>query len=184
MAVNCSNTFKNHYLPILYHRTDLKNKQTKTCFLSPAYGFIWAISVWGTAEYPGVDVKDESCLFEALFFFQSLRYLRTAGEKSTHLSFPEVLGSSFQLGGWLFLNAFELPTSLFFTEKNYVVSVSVNLLDTTKKGRTVSHFCSLQQPSLGVVAQPTSAASVLFHSSPATQAAAWSLSACSPGSGC
>lgn len=118
MAVNCSNTFKNHYLPILYHRTDLKNKQTKTCFLSPAYGFIWAIFVWGTAEYPGVDVKDESCLFEALFFFQSLRYLRTAGEKSTHLSFPEVLGSSFQLGGWLFLNAFELPTSLFFTEKN------------------------------------------------------------------
>lgn len=166
MAVNCSNSFKNHYLPILYQRTHLKNKQTKTCFLSPAYGFIWAISVWGTAEYPGVDVKDESCLFEALVFFQSLRYLRTACEKSTHLSFPEELGSSFQLGGWLFLNAFELPTSLFFTEKNYIVSVSVNLLDTTKKGRTVSHFCSLQQPSLGVVAQPTSAASVLFQQQP------------------
>lgn len=107
----------------------------------------WELFVWGFGFFSVTEVPENS-------------------EKSTHLSFPEELGSSFQLGGWLFLNAFELPTSLFFTEKNYVVSVSVNLLDTTKKGRTVSHFCSLQQPSLGVVAQPTSAASVLFQQQP------------------
>lgn len=71
MAVNSSNTFKNHYLPILCHRMHLKNKQTKkkAFSLSPAYGFIWVISVWGTVEYPGVDVKDESCLFRALGLF-------------------------------------------------------------------------------------------------------------------
>lgn len=73
MAVNSSNTLKNHYLPILCHRMHLKNKQTKkkAFSLSPAYGFIWVISVWGTVEYPGVDVKDESCLFRALGLFSA-----------------------------------------------------------------------------------------------------------------
>lgn len=63
------------------------------------------------------------------------------------------------------MNAFELPISLFLTEKQFVVSVSLNL-DTTKKGRAASHFCSLQQPPLGVDAQPTSSASLLFQQQP------------------
>lgn len=75
MAVNCSNTFKNHYLPILYHRTGLKNKDMlfKPClwlhlgYFCLGHSWIprsrcerWELFVWGFGFFSVTEVPENS----------------------------------------------------------------------------------------------------------------------------
>lgn len=79
----------------------------------------------GQFLFGGVNVKDE--VYLGLFLV--LRSLWTACETSTCL-FLRGWGQAFSQSGHRFLNVLEVPTSVFFKEKD--CAVSAILLDTTK----------------------------------------------------
>lgn len=156
MTVNSPDLSENYYPPTLYHKTHLFFKPCLCLYLGNFCLWHNWITRSGCERWG---------LFRAFLSFPTEVPANSLWE--VHLSFPDVLGKGFQ-PEWRtpIFGVFEVPASLFSTEKNCAISLSTNLLDAIERWR------------IGV--QLASAASLCF---PQQQISVWSLSVRSLGSG-